>query len=187
MESTKKFIKKITGCNVVKGFLVPYYMNKKDCDNTFYQHIDRMLQLALKDSNWLSTYNIQIKKPKKYVELVNQLKKEMDDDIRIGLVLTSNILTTIKYNDFIIWEKKDIEYFCKDALINQLEENVLKEEDKDEIGRFINYNLFFHFDNLLIKMIREEDIRDSFRSGNCIKYCTLDNVIKYIEDNNLYT
>uniref|UniRef100_A0AC35UHX8 CTP_transf_like domain-containing protein n=1 Tax=Rhabditophanes sp. KR3021 TaxID=114890 RepID=A0AC35UHX8_9BILA len=160
-----------------------------------------MLQLAVKDSKWLSVSDWEIKQPKwsRLVEVTETIKKDAikkhglkeDEGLRVMFVCGGDVIDSfsiIKSDGSSLWSRKDVERICKEGVVCMDRPDTRYKETLKNLNLFdyIDKSVFLFKDEICPNNISSTRIRQAVKEGITLKYCTPDLVSHYITSNSLY-
>ncbi|VDP10376.1 unnamed protein product [Heligmosomoides polygyrus] len=195
-ERARDFLVRTMGCKVVEGIMSVAGDSTKT--RTSAKHRLRMVETAVRKNFWIRAGDFECnqKSPIRQIAVLKHYQKKLqqkhDEPIRVLYVCGSEVLdelVSVQPNRTPLWNHAEIkELLQRHGLI------VLKRSRTHpshtiyltDILRQYQKNIYVIEDETFPNDLRCSRIRTALRRGESVKYCLDDDVIEYINENNLY-
>lgn len=198
----RDYLEKTHNCVVVEGILSPVADSFRKPDLLTAEHRLKMVQLAVRNSTWLRADGWECSQSEwtRTLHVLNHFKKQLElkygdgpSGIRLMFLCGGDVVESFAKTDAAgnrIWNPEHVEEIVRDfglVVIARTNSDPMKTVYLVDVLRKHQKNIHVIEDETCPNDISSTRLRTAVRRRESIRYCTDDEVISYIEKNNLYS
>uniref|UniRef100_A0A915C117 Nicotinamide/nicotinic acid mononucleotide adenylyltransferase 3 n=1 Tax=Parascaris univalens TaxID=6257 RepID=A0A915C117_PARUN len=198
----RDYLEKTHNCVVVEGILSPVADSFRKPDLLTAEHRLKMVELAVRNSTWLRADGWECSQSEwtRTLHVLNHFKKQLErkygdgpSGIRLMFLCGGDVVESFAKTDAAgnrIWNPEHVEEIVRDfglVVIARTNSDPMKTVYLIDVLRKHQKNIHVIEDETCPNDISSTRLRTAVRRRESIRYCTDDEVISYIEKNNLYS